>query len=62
MGLKKRNELRSERDQLDKSGVKRLRGGGDPVIDDPRLVSMQEQVGELQSMVLQLLDAKVQHE
>ena len=62
LGLKKRDELRSERDQLDKSGVKRLRGGGDPVIDDPRLVSMQEQVGELQSMVLQLLDAKVQHE
>ncbi len=64
LGLKKRDEFRSERDQLDKdkSGVKRLRGGGDPVIDDPRLVSMQEQVGELQSMVLQLLDAKVQHE
>ena len=62
LGLKKRGDSSSNRDQLDRNEVKRLRGGCDPVVEDPRIISMQEQMGELQSMVLQLLDAKVQHE
>jgi len=60
LGMKKRDDSPNERDQLDTTLPKRLRGGGgDPVIEDPRYSFMQEQVGELQSMVLQLLDAKV---
>jgi hypothetical protein len=50
-------------DQLDRAVTKRLRGGGadsdDPVINDPRYLSMQQQLGDIQAVVAQLLDAKV---
>jgi len=63
LGLEKRVGT-SERDQLDGTATKRLRGGGDagthdPVVEDPRYISMQQHLGDLQSMVTQLLDAKV---
>ena len=64
LGMKTRKECPSDGDQLDSSVVaKRLRGGGadsdDPVINDPRYLSMQQQMGDLQAVVAQLLDAKV---
>jgi hypothetical protein len=66
LGMKKRNDDPSDRDQLGGTVTKRMCGGGgthnhDPVIEDPRFISMQQQVGDLQSMVAQLLDTKVRH-
>ena len=63
LGMKTRNSGPSEGDQLERAVAKRLRGGGadsdDPVINDPRYLSMQQQMGDLQAVVAQLLDAKV---
>ncbi len=60
LGMKTRN---GDGDQLDRAVAKRLRGGGpdsdDPVINDPRYLSMQQQLGDIQAVVAQLLDAKV---
>ena len=61
--MKTRNSGPSEGDQLERAVAKRLRGGGadsdDSVINDPRYLSMQQQMGDLQAVVAQLLDAKV---
>ena len=66
LGMKQRGGDPHEGDQLDKTGTKRLRGGGggvcdNPVINDPRYVSMQQQLGDLQAVVSQLLDARVRY-
>ena len=68
--IRKRSNA-GEKDQLEVNGSKRLRGGGDStdhsgpstflksprdnVLDDPRYVAMEQQVGNLQSIVNDLL-------